>query len=291
MFIISTDTSCDKPRGYLDEMQVPWLPLTFTIDGRTHDDDFTSDGQYRDFYERIREGVLPSTSQISAFLHEEFFDHILESQSGDIVHLPLSDGLSATHKSACAAAEESMRKHPGRKIYVVNTLSATQGHARILDEALMLRGNGETAEKAAAALNDLAARIHHWIIVDDLMHLKRGGRVSGAAAAIGTLLNLKPVLIINDAGKLAVVHKAKGTVKAMKYVIDRMREYGDGIDSQTVYLASADAQDKADAMTALIKENFAAKVQTGWIGPVIGSHTGCGTLGIVFVAKHRLSNT
>ena len=291
MFTLTTDTSCDIPRKQLDEAGIPWLPLTFTIDGVTYPDDFEGDRQYSDFYAKIRAGAMPTTSQINAFLHEEFFDKLLDQGIKEIVHLPLSSGLSNTYLSALQGAQAAMQKHPGSTVTVIDTLSATQGHRLLLTDAQQLRDAGVSAKEATRELIYQRARIHHWIIADDLMHLKRGGRVSGPAAYIGTMLNIKPIIIINDTGKLVVVHKAKGTAKAMGYVLDRMKQYGEDIDSQTVYLASADAPDKAAQMEQVIKHDFSCKVVTGWIGPVIGAHTGPGTLGIVFKTTGRLSNS
>lgn len=290
MFTISTDTSCDVFRPDLDGLNVKWIPLTFIIGEQSFFDDFDKDSRYKAFYEKIRGGAVPSTSQINVFLHEEFFDSILEGGATEIVHLSLSGGLSNTYINAQQAAIACMERHPGKKIFVVDTLGATQGHRALLDLAISLRDCDTSAKSAAAQLEERRDNLQHWIIVDDLMHLKRGGRVSGAAAYIGSLLNLKPILIINDEGKLCVVHKSKGTAKAMNYLIDMMKQHGDDIDNSTVYIATADATDKVEQMKKLIEENFKCKVVVGWIGPVIGAHTGAGTLGIVFKSKGRLCN-
>ena len=290
-FVLTTDTSCDVFRTELDDKGVHWLPLSFTIDGVNYDDDFSLDGQYIDFYDKIRAGKMPTMSQINVFDHEEFFEKIINDGNSNIIHLSLSGGLSNTVNNALAAAENVMSKHEDCKIYILDTLSATQGHHLILDKAIELRDSGILAEDAFAQLKKIAASVHHWIVVDDLMHLKRGGRVSGASAYIGSLLNIKPVLIINDKGKLAVVKKTKGTYKAYDYVIEMIKQHAVNTENPTIYLANASADDKIEEMKNLIKENFPkSKIIVGWIGPVIGAHTGAGTLGIVFESKGRLSN-
>ena len=290
-FTLTTDTSCDVFRSELDAKNIPWIPLSFTIDGVTYDDDFSSDDRYEDFYGKIRGGAMPTTSQINVFNHEEFFEKLVEGGAKNIIHLTLSGGLSNTVNSAKTAADNVTARHGDCKIYILDTLSATQGHRLILDEGVKMRDNGMNADEAFEKLSDIAGRVHHWIVVDDLMHLKRGGRVSGASAYIGSLLNIKPVLIINSEGKLAVVKKAKGTLKAYGYVMDMIREYAEDLENPVFYLANADANDKIDEMTKMIKDAYpAAKVNTGWIGPVIGAHTGSGTLGIVFIGKKRLDN-
>ena len=290
-FVLTTDTSCDVFRTELDEKGVPWIPLSFTIDEISYDDDFSSDDRYVDFYDKIRAGKMPTTSQINVFNHEEFFEKTVLGGAKNIIHLTLSGGLSNTVNCARTAAENVMQKYPDCKIYILDTISATQGHRLILDKAIELRNSGEEAESAFATLKEFAGRVHHWIVVDDLMHLKRGGRVSGASAYIGSLLNIKPVLIINDKGKLAVVKKAKGTHKAYGYVIDMIKEHAVDTQNLVVYLANASADDKVKEMSELLKENFpTCEIKVGWIGPVIGAHTGAGTLGIVFESKGRLGN-
>lgn len=290
-FCLTTDTSCDVFRNELDEKQIPWIPLSFTIDGVTYDDDFSSDDRYADFYDKIKSGAMPTTSQINVFNHEEFFEKVIANGAKNIIHLTLSGGLSNTVNSARTAAQNVTEKHHDCKIYILDTFSATQGHRYVLDEAVKLRDGGVSVQDAYNELETLASKVHHWIVVDDLMHLKRGGRVSGASAYIGSLLNIKPVLIINSEGKLAVVKKAKGTLKAYQYVMEMIKEHAEDLDNLVIYLADADANDKVEEMKKLIKEAYpAADVRVGWIGPVIGAHTGSGTLGIVFKGKKRLDN-
>lgn len=289
-FTLTTDTSCDVFKDELKEKNVHYIPLTYTIDGETFEDHLTADSEYKEFYDKIRAGAMPATSQINAFLHEEFFDKILDSGVTEIVHLPLSGGLSATAESAKLGAAASMEKHPKCKIFVVDTLAATVGHRLLLDEAVVLRDSGLSAKLTAQELETSVQKITHWVVVDDLMHLKRGGRVSGASAYIGSLLKIKPILCINNEGKLAVIGKAMGFVKALKLLTEKMELLGDDINNQTVYIACADSFDMAEIFKQMIEEKFSCVVKKGWIGPVIGSHTGVGAVGLVFKAKKRLTN-
>lgn len=290
MFTLSTDTSCDVFRTELDRLGVFWVPLTYIIGAQTNIDDFSSDDRYTAFYNKIREGIVPSTSQINAFLHEEFFNSMIAKGASQIVHLTLSSGLSATYASALSGAEASMRAHPTVKIYVVDTLSATQGHRALLDTAIEMRDSGVSAIDTYNELNEQRNQLQHWILVDDLMHLKRGGRVNALTAHIGTMLNLKPILIINNEGKLAVVHKSKGFKGGILYFNQMLELYGNDINNQTVYIASADAGEFATTLQTQIQASYSCKTKIGWIGPVIGSHTGAGTLGLVFKSKKRLNN-
>lgn len=289
-FTLTTDTSCDIFRDELKKLDIPYIPLSFNIDGITTFDEFTQDSQYTDFYDKIRNGAMPTTSQINTFLHEEFFEKVIAVSSPDsIIHMTLSSGMSGTYESAVKAAENVMTRHK-TQINILDTLSATQGHRLILEKGIEMRDSGMAASLAFDALVKLSKRIHHWIIVDDLMHLKRGGRVSGASAAIGTLLKIKPILILNNLGKLAVVKKAMGTIKALTLALEVMEKYGDNINGQTVYIAHADCIDLATQLKEMILKKYKCEIKIGWIGPVIGSHTGSGTLGVVFETKERLTN-
>lgn len=286
MFTLTTDTSCDVFRSELDKEGIPWIPLSYTIDGKTYLDEFTNDEQYKDFYAKVRAGAMPTTSQVTAFAHEEFFEKLIADGATDIVHLALGGGISATYSAACLAAKAVGERHPECKINIVDSCGATQVHRYVLDMAKKMRDDGMSGEEAAAILRDDAKKIHVWIIVDDLHHLKRGGRVSGAAAAIGTLLKIKPMIVFDKEGRLQVSHKAKGFRKAMEYVADYIAEWAP--DVKEVYMAHADAEDKVEEMTELLKERFDCTVKYGWVGPVIGAHTGPGMLGVIFKSnKYR----
>ncbi|MDE7395317.1 MAG: DegV family protein [Clostridiales bacterium] len=281
MFTVATDTSCDIFRNELDAMGVPWVPLTYTIDGTSYPDDFTSDEQCKEFYAKIRAGAMPSTSQINTFLQTEFLERLVSEGHKEIVYLTLSKGLSATYAAACAAAKDVMDKHPDVSIYVVDTISATWVQGWLVRDAVKFRDEGMSAEEAAERLNVEATRLHAWIYVDDLNHLKRGGRVSGAAAAIGTLLKIKPILIIGKDGGLKVVHKAMGTGKALRYMAEMVEKYC--TDPSHFFICTADGWDTCNAMADILREKYPeATVETGWLGPVIGAHVGPGMIGLIF---------
>lgn len=287
--VLSTDSSCDVYKSELESQNVSWIPLTFTVDDVTYEDDFSDNDRYRHFYAQLREGKLPTTSQINAYLHEEYFTALLERGYNSIVHLTLSSGLSATYESACQAAENVMETHPGSKIYIVDSLGATQAQRIVLDEGIALRDAGLAAKDIAAGMEKCAAETHVYIVVDDLYHLKRGGRVSGAAAFVGTKLKLKPIIILNAKGALQVITKVQGTRKALRYVLEKLKAQAVDLDAQTVYLASADCLDTAKEFEEMLRAESSCEIVTGWIGPVIGAHTGGGTLGIVYRGKERLT--
>ncbi len=290
MFTLTTDSAVDVFRSELDKLGVYWVPLTYAIDGVTYEDDFSDDARYKDFYEKVRAGAMPVTSQINPFAHEEFWEKVVEKTGPtDIVHLTLSSGLSETYSSACKAAESFMSKHPDTRIYVVDSLGATQAEMPVFEMALRLRDAGEGAAAAAEALRAYTHRIQVYIIADDLFHLKRGGRVSAAAAVVGSMFKIKPLIVFDDAGKLQVYKKPLGWKKALKVVLDHIDEYCTEPCAKKFWIAHADALDKAEEAKAAIEQRYpGATVQIGWIGPVIGAHTGSGTIGILFESNSRL---
>ncbi|MCL2061662.1 MAG: DegV family protein [Firmicutes bacterium] len=288
-FTLTTDTACDVFRSELDGLNVPWIPLTYTVKGETSEDNFDSDAQYQAFYDLLKSGAMPTTSQINSFAHAEFFENILAAdKTVPIVHLTLSGGLSETVNSARIAAAEVMEKISGAQIYIVDTLSATQGHNHILKEGLRLRDTQVEGADAAKQLADFAGRIHHWFMVDDLHHLKRGGRVSGASAVIGTLLKIKPVLIINHEGKLAVVKKAHGVAKAMNFILDMVAQHKADFSSGEFIVVNANAHENAKELGRRLAEKYPeCPVSIGWIGPIIGAHTGSGVFGVTFLGREN----
>lgn len=281
MFTLATDTACDIFRNELDAQGVFWIPLSYTIDGVSYPDDFTTDAQCKEFYDKIRAGAMPSTSQINTFLQAEFLEKLVRDGHNEIVYITLSSGLSSTYAAACAAAKEVCDRHADAQIHVVDSLSATWVQGWLVQDAIKLRDEGVGGEEAARRLRTEATRLHAWIVVDDLNHLKRGGRVSGAAAAIGTLLKIKPILDITKDGSLKVVHKAIGLSKALRHVADMAEKYCN--DKSEFLVCTADGWDTCNEMVGILKENYPdANVRTGWLGPVIGAHVGPGMIGVIF---------
>lgn len=288
-YTLSTDTSCDVPRDELRAKGISYVPLTFTIDGQIFEDEFSSDAQFSQFYQKIRDGAMPTTSQITPITHEQYFCSLIENGAKEIVHLCLSGGLSSTYESAVLGAEEAKKQHSNAQIYVVDTISATQAQAYLLKKALAMRDGGKSALETAVDLNYIKNNLQVWILCDDLMHLKRGGRVSAASAVIGTMLKIKPVLIINKIGGLSVVHKVKGTKKGFEYFFERLNKHCANYKTVDIAIAHADCLDAAQELYNMLRQKGCkGKIDIGWIGPVIGSHTGGGTIGIIFEGDPRI---
>lgn len=284
-FTLSTDTSCDILRSELRSRGIEYRPLVYTIDDVPYFDEFTRDEDYKGFYEKVRAGKMPTTSQINIAEHEEFFRSLVQKYEGDIVHITLSGGLSSTYDSACKAAENVNSECGCKRVYVVDSLGATVVSRIVVDEAEKYRDEGLNAETAVEKLKEFIAHVHVWFMTTDLMHLKRGGRVSGAAAVIGTALSIKPILVINKTGGLSIVAKKIGAGKGMAYMLDMFERYSaDCTSNSKVYIPSADseyAQPFAEKVKALRPD---CDVEIGWVGPVIGAHTGAGLVGVCMLS-------
>lgn len=283
-FTLSADTSCDILRNEMTARGIEYRPLVYTIDDVPRFDDFTKDEDYKAFYDQIRAGKMPTTSQINIVEHEEFFQSLLDKYEGDIVHITLSSGLSSTYASACKAAENICEKY-GKRVYVVDSLGATIATRHVVDEAERLRDADVSAEEAVKLLADFSAHVRVWFMPTDLMHLKRGGRVSGAAAVIGTALNIKPILIINKTGGLSVVQKKIGVGKGMNFMAEMFKKYsGENVTKARVYIPSSDSEYGEQMRRKILDIRPDCDVRIGWVGPVIGAHTGAGMVGVCFLS-------
>jgi DegV family protein with EDD domain len=289
LFTLTTDTSCDLPKTRLSELKIPYIPLTFTINGTVFHDEFSSSQDYLNFYSTLSSGANVTTSQINPATHAEFFSSLAAKGNNTIVHLSLSGGLSATYSSAVLGAKIAMEAHTDCKIFVVDTLSATVAHSYILKKAYEMQIAGKSGQETAENLNELKYNVHAWILADDLFHLSRGGRINAAAAAIGTVLKIKPILVINSEGSLGVVAKMQGIKKGLNYFVSQLKKNCENYQNAEIFIASADCPDKVEMLQELLRESGCkGNIDVGWIGPVIGAHTGRGTLGLVFEGKKRV---
>lgn len=287
-FILSTDSCCDAFKSYLKEKNVFYLPMTYIIDEQQYFDNFDSAEEYRSFFGMMRGGKLPKTAQANVYETAEYFEKLLKENEGDIVHLALSSGLSNTAQNAQIAAQEVMEKYPGRKIFAIDSLGGTQGMMYVLDRAIELREQGLTSEQTAEELKKIIDRVHHYLIVKDLFHLKRGGRISAVSAVVGSVLNIRPIIVINHKGQLVAVDKEKGVTKCLKYLVKAVKKHRKS-DATRAYIAHADDIETAQDLKKMLEEEGIADVRIGYIGPVIGSHTGPGAIGLVFEGTMRFT--
>ena len=287
-YVIMTDSSCDLSQELADQLGLEVLPLEVMADGKNYRN--WLDGReigFKEFYKLAREGKELKTSAVNTAAFEEKMEKLLE-EGKDILYIGFSTGLSTTYNSGEAAARELREKYHDRKIYTVDTLAASLGQGMIIYYAAKKKEAGATIEEVRAFVENEKLHMCHWFTVDDLNYLKRGGRISAATAAVGTMLSIKPVMHMDNEGHLVAVGKARGRKAALCQLLDTMGELGEGLEGQTTFICHSDCMDDAQYVASQMKERFGvAQVNINWIGPVIGAHTGPGTIGIFFWGRER----
>ncbi len=286
---IITDSTSDLTAQLVEELELHVIPMHFTVDGKDYLN--TPDEKYlsaHDFYEMLRAGKTSTTAQINGEVFKDEVRPYLQ-QGLDILYLGFSSGLSSTFSSVRLAAEDLKDEFPDRKIVLVDTLAASMGEGLIVWHAATRRKQGMNIDEVAAWVEENKLHLAHWFTVDDLNHLKRGGRVSGAAAFVGTMLNIKPVLHVDDEGHLIPVDKVRGRRKSLEELVAHMEKTAIEPAKQTVFISHGDAPEDAKYVEKLVRERMGVQtVYLNSIGPVIGSHSGPGTVALFFLAKKRL---
>ena len=286
---ITTDSTTDITPELVDELELHVIPMIFTVDGKDYRN--TPDNKDLDpheFYEMLRNGKQSLTTQING---ETFKDEVRPFLDNglDVLHLFFSSSLSSTYNSIRLAAEDLLEEYPDRKIIIVDTLAASMGEGLIVYHAGVLRKQGKSIDEVAAWVEENKLKLAHWFTVDDLNFLKRGGRLSGAAAFFGTVLNIKPVLHIDDEGHLIPIDKIRGRRKSLECLVDHMAKTAVNPSEQVIFISHGDALEDAQYVEKLVRERFGVKtVYMNHIGPVIGSHSGPGTVALFFLAEKRL---
>ena len=285
---IITDSSCDLPQELADAYGLIVLPLSVTVDGVTYKNYL--DGReigFHTLYEKYRSGSKTSTCAVNPDAFIDVLEPCLK-EGKDVFYIGFSSGLSATYQSGCIAAAELREKYPERKIMTIDSLCASLGQGLFVHYAVQKQREGATMEELAAYLEELRPHLCHWFTVDDLMYLKRGGRISASTALLGTALQIKPVMHTDNDGKLANVTKARGRKASIRALVDRMEQTAIDPSSQTVFICHGDCIEDAEYAAGLIRERFGIQdIVINYTGPVIGAHSGPGTLAIFFVGTER----
>ena len=289
-YIIMTDSCCDLSQQEVEELDLTVLPLSFTIEGKTllNTPDH-ADLSPEEFFKKIAEGADCTTSAVNVGQFTDAMEKVLD-EGKDILCICFSSALSTTYQSACIAASDLREKHPGAKIIVIDSLSASRGQGMLLYRTVReRREKGLDIDALASYVDSIIQSQDHWFFVDDLNHLKRGGRVSATAALVGTMLGIKPVMHTDSEGRLTPVSKARGSQAALRALVDKMEELGiEPEKNQPVFICHANCPDYVEYVKVLLKERFnVTDVRADFIGPVIGAHTSCGTLGLFFVGTER----
>lgn len=287
-FTLSTDSTCDLYHDFVVKNDIKFVSLTFTMekDGKMEDrrDNFTEYGQYVDFYNELRAGGLSRTSMLNYESHYEHFRALAAEGAEDVVHFTISSGLSPTKDVAAQAAADVKKDYPKFRVYVVDPLTATVGQGTLVRIALDWRNAGKTAQETYDYVNGLRLHIQHFIVADDLKYLRRGGRVSAASAAIGSMLNIKPILSFDNAGKLFVLDKVKGQKKAIAFIKAKMEKEGPD-ELGCVFIVHTDNEPAAKELETYVKEKFGIQPFVQIMGPVIGSHVGPNAFALGYITK------
>lgn len=284
---IITDSACDLTRDYIKNNNIGLLSLILNLNGQAIKDDLGETLSYKDFYNKMREGATPTTSQINAHeFEEEFIKYIKNGDS--IIYISLSSSLSGSFNSANIAKNNLMDEYPNANIYLVDSLSVSVGQGLLVAKACEMRDSGIGAEEIVNWLEENKRKVIHSILIDDLNHLKRGGRISGATAAIGGLLNIKPTLFLDDEGKLIQGEKIKGKKKALRFLVNEVREKAVDTENEILYICHGDCLEEAETLRDMILEEVKFKnVIINYVGNVVGAHAGPGVLAAVFLGSNR----
>ncbi len=285
-YVIFTDSACDIPPKMLSQWGVPFRSLNFRFEG-SEKEYSNEDMPVNEFYGKMRQGAVAKTSAVNSETFTIAFEEIL-SAGKDILYLGFSSGLSTTYNSARLAANQLLEKYPERKILTVDTLAASAGEGLIVKLTLDKKNEGATLEEAAAFAEDIKFKISIWFTVDDLVYLKRGGRVSPTAAFFGNMLGIKPVLHMDNEGHLVPVTKVRGRRTSIAALAQKYGELATTLGEGDIFISHSDALADAELLASMLEKDYGAKVTLITdVGTVIGAHCGPGTLAFYFVGKHR----
>lgn len=286
-YLITTDNMADLPEEYLKEKQLLTMSLTYLLDGQTYNAENSL--PYQEFYKKMREGCMPTTSQINPQEAKEKLAEFLKINK-NIIHIAFSGGLSGTFNSVRLAAQELMEEQPDCKITVIDSLAASMGEGLLVYKALEQQEAGLSYEEMVEWIESNKLHVCHYFTVDDLFHLYRGGRVSKAAAVLGTMINLKPVLHVDDEGHLIPLSKVRGRKKSLNALVDGMeKQMGSWKEkNDIIFLSHGDCYEDALYVQEQIKKRFGIeKFMISPVGPTIGAHSGPGTVALFFMGEAR----
>ncbi len=282
---IITDSCCDLPKQVLNKLELKVVPLSLTLRGKTLRD--STDADIRKVYDALRAGETATTAAVNPEGWAAALEPVLQS-GRDALLIAFSSGLSTTYQSAQIAAQDLRARYPERKILVVDSLCASLGQGLLVYYACKKQEAGMELDALGIWLEENKLHLCHWFTVDDLMYLKRGGRVSAATALMGTMLKIKPILHVDDAGHLINVGKVRGRKASIEALAQKVEQLGLPGENDTMFICHGDCLEDARYLESILRERYGTKtVLIGYTGAVIGSHSGPGTLALFFLGKHR----
>lgn len=284
-YVITVNSTVDLPKEWLEERKVPVIPLKYTIDNETYTD---MEGlSPKEFFGKLRDGKMATTSQINPEEARAQLEPFLK-EGKDVLHLGFSSGLSGTYNSMRIAGEELKEEYPEAKIIIIDTLCACLGEGLLLYKALQQKASGKTIEETAKWVEENKLHICHNVTVDDLFHLHRGGRISKASAVLGSVVQIKPIIHMDENGKLQVVGKERGRKKSLNKIVDMAVEQIKGWDNDIAMITHGDCQEDAEYVAKLVRERLGIEnILINNIGTVIGSHTGPGVVAVFVMGNKR----
>ncbi len=287
-YVLMTDSCCDLSAKMAEELGLEVLPLRLELEGKSYRNLLDgSEIAFQEFYGRVRAGAMPVTSAVNVGEFDAVMRPILEAGK-DILCLCFSSALSTTYQSAVIAARELEEAFPERKVRVVDSLCASMGQGLFVWLCAQEKKKGKTLEEVLDFAEGAKANICHWFTVDDLNHLKRGGRVSAAAALFGTMLSVKPVLHVDDQGRLIPMEKCRGRRASLLALVDHMEKTAVDPERYPVFISHGDCREEAEFLAEEVRRRLGVKeVYINYVGPVIGSHTGAGVVTLFFVGRER----
>lgn len=292
-FILSCESTVDLPYSYMQERDISVLFYTYLIDGTEYTDDMMRDPETLEtFYRLIREGHMPTTSQINEYRYLEYFTALLEK--GDVLHIAFGSGMTPSVRNARSAAEQLKEQYPHRKLLIVDSTCASAGYGLFVDDIADRCDRGETMEAVEAWANAHAPYMHHQFFSTDFTMFKRSGRVSGAAAAMGTLLGICPMMRLNLEGRIVAFSKVRGRKAAVRGVVNEMLKHAEnGADYDgKCFISNSHCPEDAEATREAIEEafpNLRGKIKIVEIGAIIASHCGPGTVAVFFWGDQRIA--
>ena len=290
-FEISTDSTADLYANEIKENELYFLPLTFMLTEKgvvtEHKDCFQSPEEYVDLYNKLRAGIMSKTSMNNPFVHEEHFRKMAEAGVKDAVHFTISYGLCHTVDVAREAVETVKKEFPDFNCLCIECTTTTVGQGALVKIAVDMRDKGRTARETFDYIESVKRNFQHFIVADDLKFLMRGGRLSAVSATIGTMLNIKPIIIFNKEGKLVNYRKERGMKHALSYIVDEFKNYSLNKDYPIIYIGHTDKTEVATKLQSMMKERYGISPEIRMIGPVIGSHLGPNVVAMAFLSNEE----
>ena len=286
-FVVITDSASDLPKSYFEAHDVDCVPLGYTMNGVNYEGEDGQSLDVREFYAILRGGSMPTTYQISPEIAKKHIEKFVKA-GRDVLVVAFSSGLSGTANSFVLAARELSEEYPAQKIFVVDSLCASLGQGLFVDYVVKKADEGASIEETRDYAENLKQHICHYFTVDNLFHLKRGGRVSATTAVVGSMLKIKPVLHVDHEGHLIPIGKAMGRKKSISALVEYMKELQTLQPGDPIFISHGDCMEDVEHLVSLLKATYGEReIFINYIGSVIGTHSGAGTLALFFRGEHR----